>query len=119
MSEPIEQDTPRTFPEDYVRTLREENARRRHAEKTVSEQLARVRKALGAEDSDAADLGELAERMRSRSEADRTLAQEALVRAELTRVAQELDLVDTDAALRDTEHAFAANKAYDFFRKHL
>ena len=93
-------DEPKTFSEEYVKTLREENARRRLAEKSVKEELARVRDAVGLEDDGSVDLTEAVEKMRARSEADRELAREALIDAEFAKLAGDLDFVDVDAARR-------------------
>jgi hypothetical protein len=90
----------KVFSEEYVRTLREENARRRLAEKNAKEELARVREALGIGGDETADATQEAGRMRARSEADRETAKEALVRAEFAKVSGELELVDADAAWR-------------------
>ena len=100
MTEPETQDEPKTFSEEYVKTLREENARRRLAEKTVKEELARARDALGVQDDASADLAEACERLRTQSETDRRLATEALIRAEFATIASDLELVDADAAFR-------------------
>ena len=100
MSEPENQDEPKTFSEEYVKTLREENARRRLAEKTVKEELARARDALGIENHESVGLAEAAEALRNRSEADRKVAVTALIETEFTKVASELDLIDADAALQ-------------------
>jgi len=94
------QDEPKTFSEDYVKTLREENARRRLAEKQANDELARARDALGIKDHASVDLAEACETMRTRSETDRRLATDALVRAEFAQIANDLDLVDADAAFR-------------------
>lgn len=104
MTEPANSDEPKTFSEDYVKTLREENARRRLAEKSVKEELARIRDALGIEEDGSADLTEAVQTMRTRSEADRQLASDALIEAEFAKLAGEFDLVDVDAArqLADT-----------------
>jgi len=100
VTEPTNSEEPKTFSEDYVKTLREENARRRLAEKDVKEQLARVREALGVGDDGSADVTEAVSELRTRSEADRELAREALLRAEFAKVSAELELVDADAAWR-------------------
>ena len=99
MTEPTN-DEPKTFSEEYVKTLREENARRRLAEKSVKEELARVRDALGLEDHESVDLTEAVGKMRARSETDRKVAIEAIIDAEFTKLSGELDLVDVDAARR-------------------
>lgn len=93
-------DEPKTFSEDYVKTLREENARRRLAEKNTSDELARVRDVLGLETDAPADIPQEVEKLRARSEADRELAREALMQTEFTRLSGELGLVDADAAWR-------------------
>jgi hypothetical protein len=90
----------KVFSEEYVRTLRDENARRRLAEKNAKEELARVREALGIGNDETADATKEAGRMRARSEADRETAKEALMRAEFAKVSGELELVDADAAWR-------------------
>ena len=90
----------KTFSEEYVKTLREENARRRLAEKSVKEELARAREALGIEGDGSVDLAEAAGKLRARSEADRDAAREAVIDAEFTRLSGELALVDVDAARR-------------------
>ena len=90
----------KTFSEEYVKTLREENARRRLAEKSVKEELARVRDAAGLEDDGSVTLLEAVETLRARSEADRSAAIDAIIDAEFTKAAGELDLVDVDAARR-------------------
>ena len=100
MTESANSDEPKVFSEEYVKTLREENARRRLAEKNVREELARVRDVLGIGSEESADVTKEAERMRAQSEADRELAKEALTRAEFTKVSSELGLVDADAAWR-------------------
>ena len=100
MTEPTN-DEPKMFPEDYVKELRDENAQRRLAEKNVRDQLAQVRDALGVpQDDGSADVVQTIHDLRSRSEADRGLAAETLVRAEFNRAAAELDEVDADAAWR-------------------
>ena len=99
MSEPTN-DEPKTFSEDYVKTLREENARRRLAEKSANEELARVRTALGIEDDGSADAAKSAESLRAQSEADRATACDALTRAEFAKSAAEMNFVDPDAAWR-------------------
>jgi hypothetical protein len=93
-------DEPKVFSEDYVRTLREENARRRLAEKNVKEQMTRVRDMLGVESEDPGELEKTVARMRGQSEADRETAREALLQAEFAKLSRELDLVDGDAAWR-------------------
>ena len=100
MSEVAANDEPKVFTEDYVKSLREENARRRHAEKTANDELARVRTALGIGSEGSADAVMSAEKLRAQSEADRELAREALVRAEFAKASTELGLVDADAAWR-------------------
>jgi len=100
VTEPTNSDEPKTFSEEYVKTLREENARRRLAEKNLNEQLARVREALGVGDEESADLPEAVRKVRARSEADRQAATETLMQAEFTKLSGELGLVDADAAWR-------------------
>ncbi len=100
MSETPMSDAPKTFSEEYVKELRDENARRRLAEKTAKEELARVRAALGVKDEESADLAKSAEALRAQSAADRDTAREALVRAEFARAAAERGFVDADAAYR-------------------
>jgi len=100
VTEPENHDDAKTFSEDYVKTLREENARRRLAEKNVKEELARVRDALGVQDDASVDLADACEQLRTRSEADRQLATDALIRVEFAQIANDLDLVDADAAFR-------------------
>ena len=74
MSETPMNDAPKTFSEDYVKELRDENARRRLAEKNVKEELARVRAALGFKEDEDADLVRTAEHLRAQSAADRDRA---------------------------------------------
>jgi hypothetical protein len=100
VSENANSDEPKVFSEEYVRTLREENARRRLAEKNAKEELARVREALGVGSEESADVTKEAQRMRAHSEADRELAREALTLAEFAKLSSELELVDADAAWR-------------------
>ena len=100
MSEMPVNDEPKVFTEDYVKHLRDENARRRLAEKTANELLARVRAALGFKDDETADLAKSAEALRAQSAADRDAAREALLRAEFAKAASELNFVDADAAWR-------------------
>ncbi len=100
MSEQPMNEEPRVFTEDYVKQLRDENARRRLAEKNVKDELARVRAALGIKEEETADLAKSAEALRSQSAADRETAREALLRAEFARVSAERGFVDADAAYR-------------------
>jgi hypothetical protein len=100
LSEAPVNDEPKTFSEEYVKTLREENARRRLAEKTANEELARVRTALGIESEGSADAAKAAEKLRAQSEADREAAREALTRAEFVKASGELGFIDADAAWR-------------------
>jgi hypothetical protein len=100
MTEPEHHDEPKTFSEEYVKTLRDENARRRLAEKTAREELARVREALGVNEDGSADLAEACGELRSRCEADRKLAVDTLIHAELAKLSDELGVVDVDAAFR-------------------
>jgi hypothetical protein len=100
MTEPTTPEEPKTFPEEYVKELREENARRRLAEKTLRDQLTQVRAALGVLEDEAADPVKAAETLRSRSDADRKLVTETLVRAEFERTSAEFGIVDADAAFR-------------------
>jgi hypothetical protein len=100
MSEAPVNDEPKVFTEEYVKSLREENARRRVAEKSANDELARVRAALGIAGEASADAVKSAENLRTQSEADRELAREALVRSEFAKVSIELGLVDADAAWR-------------------
>ena len=93
-------DPPKSFPEDYVKTLREENARRRLAEKNVKDELTRVKDALGVECEESESAADAAEKLRTRSEADRELAREALMQAEFARLSTELEIADADAAWR-------------------
>ncbi|HUU42384.1 MAG TPA: hypothetical protein VMX57_01305 [Planctomycetota bacterium] len=100
MSEPSDEMEPKTFSEEYVKTLRDENARRRLAEKTVRDELARARDVLGVSEHESIGLVEACETMRTRGEADRKLAVDALIEVELTKLSDELGLVDADAAFR-------------------
>ncbi len=100
MSETPMNDEPKVFSEEYVKQLRDENARRRLAEKNAKEELARVRAALGFKDDEPADLVRTAEHLRTQSAADRDAAREALVRAEFATAAAQRGFVDADAAYR-------------------
>ena len=100
MSEQPMNDEPKVFTEEYVKQLRDENARRRLAEKNMKEELARVRAALGFKDDESADLAKSAETLRTQSAADRDAARDALLRAECARVSTERGFVDADTAYR-------------------
>jgi len=100
MSETPMNDAPKTFSEEYVKELRDENARRRLAEKTAKDLLARVRAALGFKDDETADPAQAAEALRAQSTADRETAREALTRAEFAKEAAKRGFVDADAAFR-------------------
>jgi hypothetical protein len=100
MSEQPMNEEAKVFTEEYVKQLRDENARRRLAEKNVKDELARVRAALGFKDEETADLAKSAEALRSQSAADRETARDALLRAGFAEAAAKRGFVDADAAFR-------------------
>ena len=100
MSETPMNEEPKVFTEEYVKQLRDENARRRLAEKTMKDELARVRAALGFKDDETADLAKSAEALRAQSSVDREAARDALLRAEFASESAKRGFVDADAAFR-------------------